>query len=363
MSAAAAEPEKPARAEPSSRSRARLLFAGKLLVAALLLGWLARSNVLDFSKLGVVLSDRGLFAANLGAWALCSIVFATLRWRLLLTLSGARVGLVRAAMLQLTALFFNLVIPGNVGGDVLKALFVARESKPEARPAILLVVFVERLLGLMGLVGIAGLVLLVVGPPSTGPSTRGVVAAVALLALGFFGGGLGAVVVARVFGGALEQKVAGPSRVRKLLVSLVQAFRLMASRPLVLLAALGLSMANHGTAMLYFTTLTRALTGQPVTFAQIATVFPLGLLSLLLPVSPAGFGVGHMAFERLFEAIGITGGATVFNVFLIGQMTPCLLGILPYLAMRSRSELPTGAPSETDEPGNAGEAAETERSA
>jgi hypothetical protein len=74
-----------------------------------------------------------------------------------------------------------------------------------------------------------------------------------------------------------------------------------------------------------------------------ATVVPIGLLSLLLPISPAGMGVGHYAFDELFKAIGIVGGATIFNVFALGQNTPCLFGVIPFLTLKKRGELPPEA--------------------
>ena len=106
------------------------------------------------------------------------------------------------------------------------------------------------------------------------------------------------------------------------------------------LKALGLSMFFHATAMFLFTALTEAVTGQDTSFAAIATVFPIGLLTIVLPISPAGLGVGHVAFDQLYAAIGLTGGATVFNIFILGQMAPCLLGVFPYLALRRSGELP-----------------------
>jgi hypothetical protein len=77
----------------------------------------------------------------------------------------------------------------------------------------------------------------------------------------------------------------------------------------------------------------------------VATVFPLGILTMIVPISPAGLGVGHVAFERLFESIGVHGGATVFNVYLIGLLAPCLTGVIPYLALKKSGALPN-----TEEP-------------
>ena len=84
--------------------------------------------------------------------------------------------------------------------------------------------------------------------------------------------------------------------------------------------------------------------GRDVPLSAIASIFPLGVLTLIPPVSPAGIGVGHVAFDRLFAIIGLSGGATVFNVFLVGQIAPQLLGVFPYLALRREGTLPTAAP-------------------
>ena len=38
--------------------------------------------------------------------------------------------------------------------------------------------------------------------------------------------------------------------------------------------------------------------------------------------------------------IGIRGGATVFNVYLVGQLVLCPLGVFPYLTLRRSGRLP-----------------------
>jgi len=65
-----------------------------------------------------------------------------------------------------------------------------------------------------------------------------------------------------------------------------------------------------------------------------ASVYPLGMLSTLLPISYAGFGVGHFAFEQLFNLVGLHGGATAINVYLVGLTAPCLGGVIPYMTLR-----------------------------
>jgi hypothetical protein len=156
----------------------------------------------------------------------------------------------------------------------------------------------------------------------------------ALAAATLLGPALGVLAV-RAWGGRAERLFeGGTSIVARLGRQLVASARLVAGGPLVLAGALGLSMLNHATGITLFIALTRAITGQDVSYGAMATVYPTGILSLVLPIAPAGMGVGHVAFDRLFAAIGLKGGATVFNVFLLGQITPNLLGAIPYLTLR-----------------------------
>ena len=92
--------------------------------------------------------------------------------------------------------------------------------------------------------------------------------------------------------------------------------------------------------IVFFTLLTRAVLAADVPFSSVATVYPLGIITMILPISPAGLGVGHVAFDRLFTMIGLHDGATVFNGYLIGILVPCLAGVFPYLALRRHGQLP-----------------------
>jgi uncharacterized protein (TIRG00374 family) len=319
----------------SRRWRGPALFVLKLGLAAALIGWLLRSDALDLGALGLLWRSPLLLGANLLCWLTCSVVLSTLRWRALLTLAEVRLSVPRAAQLQLMALFLNVAIPGNVGGDVVKALAVAREQPSERGPTILLVVLVERMLGLVGLVAAGALGTLLGGPTLwRSAALRPTVTATAVLGAGLLLGPLVVLVVLRRWGTALRRLTRGSSRLARLGDRLLAAIAMLVRRPAILGICLLMSMAMHGVSMAYLTLLTQAITGQAAQFGAIATVFPLGLLTVVLPVSPAGIGVGHVAFEQLYRAIGLSGGATVFNVFLIGQITPCLLGALPFLGLR-----------------------------
>lgn len=318
----------------SPRARSLLLFAAKVIVATALLTWLIRSGSLDMHTLAIFFQKPQLLALDVAVFS-AAMTFGALRWGVLLRLAGVRLPVRRLLQLHYVAAFFNVVIPGNVGGDVVKALYVARDAPPEKRTTILLIVFVDRLLGLAGLVTLATLIMIVRGPTLWHSAVlRPLAGIVVLLGVGVLVGPAILVLVMRRAGDKLEAWTSGPSKLAQLLARLVAAMRLLTSEPRWLLVALGLSMGIHFCAIGFFTVLTRSIGGFDVGLAEISTVFPLGLLTMLIPISPSGLGVGHVAFDRLFAAIGLSGGATIFNVYLIGQLTPCLLGFVPYLAVK-----------------------------
>ena len=326
-----------------SDRRARVFFFAKLAVAGLLIGWLVKGGQLDFRALHIFIERPLLLAFNLGLFFFGACI-GSLRYQVLLRIVDVRVPFSKLFMLQMTAFFFNVVVPGNIGGDVVKALYVARDAAPEKRTTILLLTFVERLLGVSALIFVGALA---VGSSSTVWSTpllRPMGTAVVALGAAVVVGGVVALVAVRTLGAKLDGWTTGPSKISKLLNQLVASMRLVSSAPRHIAAALFLSMLFHVGGIGLFTALARAiLVQEDLSYFAVATVFPLGLLSLLLPISPAGLGVGHIAFKRLFEAIGIEGGATVFNVYALGQNTPALLGVFPFLSFRKRKELPTEA--------------------
>jgi uncharacterized membrane protein YbhN (UPF0104 family) len=326
----------------NSRAKNLVLLArwpAKVAVAALLIGWLIRSGSLDLGSVRLLVERPALLALDLVVFTLGALI-GTLRFQVLLRVADVRPPFGVLFSLQMTAFFFNVVIPGNIGGDVVKGLYVARDAEPAQRTTVLLLVFVERLIGVTALILLGAIVVLVDPLPQVAPL------APTILALGgvTLCGGLFGLGVVHWAGHRLDAYTTGPSRLSKLLNQLVAAARILTKSPRTLVIVLGMSMAYHAASIGLFTVLTKAILDTDVSYAAIATLFPLGLLTMMLPISPAGVGVGHVAFQRLFLAIGLPSGASIFNVYLIGTLGPCLLGVFPFLALKRRGDLPTEAP-------------------
>jgi glycosyltransferase 2 family protein len=150
-----------------STSRRILLHAARLLVAAALLTWvLSRVHWHDYPATddsGAVVSLPGIatglrsvsvphVAAALTA-SILSLLVAALRWRALLRVQGVSIGVAESFRLGFLGELFNTLIPGMVGGDAVKAYYVARGT--QRRAEVVVTVLVDRLMGVCGLAAFA----------------------------------------------------------------------------------------------------------------------------------------------------------------------------------------------------------------
>jgi uncharacterized protein (TIRG00374 family) len=310
-----------------------LLTGVKLVLVAALLGWLVQSEKLDFRQLRVLVERPEVTAACLSVWVFGTVGIGSWRWWLLLRGVGLRIPFVHAFRLQLIGLFFNTALPaGTVGGDLVKAVYVVREQRAESRAKALLTVFLDRLVGLFGLFTMAAVAIATEPQFFFGEALHSI-AIIVLVGLGVMI--VGATLVFLPTRPEGEEWLGWLWRRRSRLVmpirAAVDALRLYRRTPLTLVAGVVLTIVMQGAGMAYALYLTRLLTGGDPTLNVFATVYSVGTITTAVPLAPGGLGVGHAAFARLFEMVGLTGGANVFNVLAFGQLALNLVGLLPYL--------------------------------
>lgn len=154
--------------------RKAMLNVGRFGIAVVLLAWvISRVHWHDYVAvdsegrqilhMGVASSIKGMDLSLL-IWsvvgAIGSQLVVALRWRLLLSVQGIRIGVREASRLTLLAYFVSMAVPGMVGGDLVKAYFVARKTHQKAH--VMVSVFVDRLLGICGLTTMAIVMLAIV---------------------------------------------------------------------------------------------------------------------------------------------------------------------------------------------------------
>ncbi len=99
-----------------------------------------------------------LFAAGFGFGG--ALLLMALRWWFLLRVLDIRIRIWETIRLTFLGQFFNTVVPGTVGGDVIKAYYVAKHTPKKA--AVLVSIFMDRVLGLTEMTLLAGVMLGVV---------------------------------------------------------------------------------------------------------------------------------------------------------------------------------------------------------
>ncbi len=218
------------------------------------------------------------------------------RWWRLLAIAGCATRWTSAMRLTLLGFFFNLVVPGLTGGDVIKAVLVVREN-PARRADALMSVVVDRVLGLVTLMGLATAVVLMSGDRFRDlrwPVT---------LAFAAMAGGLW--VVMHDWPRRLLRFDALLARLplKEQVQNLDRAMRIVVAHPIELVAAFALSAFNHLCVAAAVWSLGHAF-GDSLSYFEYVGVTSIANAVSALPIAPAGWGVGEAAFGYIFGLLG-----------------------------------------------------------
>lgn len=279
--------------------------------------------------------DRGGLVLAQGLFLLAVMTIVTRWWRLLAQ-AGCPTSWWNALRLTFLGLFFNNVMPGATGGDLVKGVMIAKENKGRGAEA-LVTVLVDRIFGMIALALLALVVILVAPGPFDELRTG--------LVLGLGVVGLGVV----LYASKSFRKRAGLSTlvnrlpVAEKLRSLDRAALLYLKQPGPLAVAFLFSFVNHVLVTLGVFVLGRAL-GVPasqVSLTQYFVLVPVANLIGALPLAPGGWGVGELAYQGLFQMIHASPamGVAVSVTFRLSQLGIGLLGGIFLLLPSSRTEV------------------------
>lgn len=138
--------------------RSRWLLVARWTGTLGLLGYLATR--VDWPGLGQAFMgmDLRFFLASIAVYILAQIA-STLRWRALAHAQGFRDTITSFSKWYAAGMFCNLALPSSVGGDVVRAWYLARDGRGAVlarRQAALASVLLDRATGLGVLIGVAG---------------------------------------------------------------------------------------------------------------------------------------------------------------------------------------------------------------
>lgn len=275
-------------------------------------------HITNLSEVGRKLSAAPLWSIPVATGVLLTVVFAgTLRWSLLMRAYGANdvPGLGYLFRLQLIGLFYNMM-PGAVGGDVLRGVVSRRAFGAQGMSAALTVVLVERVFGLIGLVLLVSTMLII--DPIQGlfayvpPWLFGAGAVVSC-------GCIVAVALARRLGQY------APAALAKWLTTLPEI-----SRPAAFVAAMLMSIFNQALVGV-MGHLTIAPFGPNVRLADSLVVAPLAFAAVFVPVTVAGAGTRDGLMVLFYGLLGVpkeSALAASFEILLAYALVAAIGGAL-----------------------------------
>jgi uncharacterized protein (TIRG00374 family) len=295
----------------------------RLACSAALLGVLAWRT--DWHQIAEAFTHLrwGLWLLALVLYVLTQVV-SSLRWQWLARPLGFSQGLGRFVALYYVGMFFNLVLPTSVGGDVVRAWYL---GGPGRRLPAFLSVFVERLSGLMVLLVIAcvAAAFCPLALPAWIPWSVWCLTAAGVLAVP------GLLVVSRLpwplarFRG-LHARLVGFGD------QLAATLRLYAQNPGLLIGTTALSAVVQAANIVVVWLVGVALGAHvPASFYWI--LVPLVSILTLLPVSVNGMGVREWTTVMLLAPLGVGSGTATILAFLwfVTYTAASLGGVGPYL--------------------------------
>lgn len=253
--------------------------------------------------------------------------------------------LVRALELQFTlrdafrlgtmGLLLNQVSPGSVGGDLFKAVFIAREQPAKRTEAVASVV-IDRMVGLYAMLLVASAGYLAGGGGDKfSPLVHGLARTVLTLAV-VGAVGIGLFLTSALTGARVRTVFGRAPRIGGTLIRLLAAADVYRLRRRYLFLAILVSCVTH---TLFVIAIWTAGRGLPIDAPGLATTFVVGPLSLAagaIPVAPSGLGTFEGAMEGLYRGVGARRGDGLLAAITYRVMTYVMaaVGAVYYIAAR-----------------------------
>ena len=311
-----------------------MLLVGSILV------YLVQSGRLNFEKLMLFKDAPEILAMMIGVLVLVVVPMATFRWWLLLRAIGVQVKPKQIFILTWIGNFFNTTLPGAVTGDVVKGYYVIKAQQEEGRTRAFMTLLIDRFVGLFGLIVMAFLAL-VLNLELILSQER--LHSLAWMITVLFGGTVVFYTIALFsFKEGRDPFIRLFQRLpaTKISLKVYSAFKSYQHQKTTLLLTLLLAIGIHTLIALLFFQVANLMGIEDMELATQFFLMPIGLITVAIPLAPGGIGIGHAAFESLYQLVGYSGGADIFNLFIIVQLGVFLLGGIPYFLYSSKYKIP-----------------------
>lgn len=267
------------------------------------------------------------------ACSFLAVCLSFYRWYCLVRCLNLPFRLRDAFRLGFLGYLLNFVAVGSVGGDVFKAIFIAREH-PGRRTLAVTSVIVDRLVGMYALLLLAAGAMLVTTIESRAPELQ----TIRRLTWSVAGVGtvFGIVVLSANFTTTwLAEWMASLPKVGGVLYRLTEAVRCYRRSRGILLSMVLLGVIIHGLSAIAFFFLACGLSPLAPSFQEHLIIVPLASVAGALPFTPAGLGTFELAMQVLYERVpespGLP-GILVALAYRLVTISSAMIGAVIYWA-------------------------------
>jgi uncharacterized membrane protein YbhN (UPF0104 family) len=258
------------------------------------------------------------------------------RWHIMVRAVGLPIRMADAMRLGFIGLFFNTFLPGAVGGDAIKAWFLAKEQS-QRRTLAFATVIMDRVLALWALVWFVALLGAafwlggrLVGDGAEQCRKIVVISWVIVGVSSLIWAALGLLPDKRAeqFAGRLQRlpRVGGPA------AELWRAVWVYRCRPKTVYGVMLLSLAGFvGFVFLFYFSMKTLASGEKVPdLMQHFLIVPIGLVIQAMPLFPGGAGIGEYGFGILYRWLGKSEAAGVLGS-LVQRVLNWIFGLMGYV--------------------------------
>ncbi len=337
----------------NKKTKKILLLIVKLAIAVALLCWVLRT--VDWAQFRETISQASIpmmLVALLGFFL--SLVTIAIRLWYLLRVQEIPIGLWEIIRLTFLGQFFNAVVPGTVGGDLVKAFYAAKHTPHKG--AALVTVFIDRLMGLTELAMLAGVMLSMVVATRQMEFSQLHRAAIACVAA------LGAVTMLMVFLFSRRfRQVFGLEKAYSKLSfahhfeSAAAAAHKFRKHKSALVAALGMSLVAHSLWIVGVIFIGKGL-GIAAQWHHYFVFIPLIYIIGAVPITPGAVGLVESLYAMFFvpvviAASGLTEGevaAQVIALALLVRLFDIIRGLPGVIVVITGTKIPKTAAMEAE---------------
>ncbi len=323
---------------PTGRDRTMKQGSRRALVALLKCGvgvgvviYVVYSGRVDFGQLGEAFKHDIRWIIAGFAVLLAIPLIGLVRWIVILRMQGIQIGVYEAFRIHLIGVFFNAFLFGSLGGDVLKAYYVATGAGSSKKAASVTTIFLDRILGGLGFVVLTSLGILLSGKGLLlYPQFELVLKVVGAIAAGW----ISVLIVLliprlrarrkRLLERFTDRKTLG-GKIARALNDADEAVQEARRHPWASLFCIGISVGTHFANAVAFCFFAMALgvTGpSAVPFAHYVVLAPIALLGPVVPTPGGGLGVGELVASIVFRPSAEVAkwvGGTIVILWRIGN--------------------------------------------